>query len=205
MDMLYTKLAPYLDGPGAVIPATTSAQASMVEYWNPQFDYYFMTSREDNKSQLDSFRDPQTNPVWYRTGYWFKTDPSPSSFTSSISRYYIPGAAKNASRGSHFYTALNSEKAILTNSGRERFPSPNCDNVPNTYFCNEGVDSFVSLPFGVGAAADCYADEQKIWRVFRSRPADDGNHRYVTSQAMYDYMVYEQGWDGEFVKFCARP
>ena len=203
MDMLYTRLAPYLF-PSSVIPSTTSAQASMVEYWNPQFDFYFLTSRETEKAQLDSLRDAQANSLWYRTSYWFKTDPSPSATTSSINRYYIPGAAKNATRGSHFYTALNSEKTLISNTGTERF-YPNCDNIPNRYFCNEGVDSFVALPFGTGAAADCYAGEQKVWRVFRSRPADDGNHRYLTNRVMYDYMINEQGWDGEFVNFCAKP
>jgi len=205
MDLLFTKLAPYLVGPTATIPVTTSAQASMVEYWNPQFDFYFMTSREAEKSVLDSLRDTRANSLWYRTSYWFKTDPSPSSFNSSINRYYIPGAAKNATRGSHFYTALNAEKALITNTGTERFPSPGsgCNNVPNTFFCNEGVDSFIALPFGTGSATDCFAGEQKIWRAFRE--PDDGNHRYLTNRAMYDYMVNELRWTGEFVSFCAKP
>lgn len=205
MDLLFTKLAPYLVGPSAVIPVTTSAKASMVEYWNPQFDFYFMTSREGEKSILDSLRDTQANSLWYRTSYWFKTDPSAASGTSSINRYYIPGAAKNGTRGSHFYTALNSEKQLITNTGTERFPSPDCNNVPNKYFCNEGVDSFVALPIGTNAAADCLAGEQKIWRAFRAIPADDGNHRYLTNRAMYDYMVNELRWTGEFVSFCAKP
>ena len=80
----------------------------------------------------------------------------------------------------------------------------NCTDVPTKFFCNEGIDSFIALPIGVGAAATCLPGEQKIWRAFRARPADDGNHRYLTNQAMYDYMVNEMGWDGEFVNFCAR-
>ena len=203
MDLLYTKLAPFLQ-PSAVIPATTATQASMVEYWNPQANFYFMTSREPEKSALDTLRDPQSNSLWYRTGYWFKTDAFPSSATSSINRYYIPGAAKNASRGTHFYTALNADKAAITGTGKERFPSPDCGGVPNTFFCNEGVDSFISLPIGTGAASDCLVGEQKIWRAYRARPADDGNHRYLNNRAMYDYMVNEQGWNGEFVNFCAK-
>lgn len=203
MDLLYTKLAPYLQ-PAAVIPSTTSAQASMVEYWNPQNNFYFMTSREPEKAALDTLRDSQANPLWYRTGYWFKTDTTASSTTSSINRYYIPGAAKNASRGTHFYTALNADKMAITGTGKERFPSPDCSSVPNTFFCNEGIDSFISLPIGLGAASTCLAGEQKIWRAYRASPADDGNHRYLNNQAMYDYMVNEQKWNGEFVNFCAK-
>ena len=56
MDMLFTRLAPYLL-PAAVIPATSGSQAAMVEYWNPQLDFYFMTSREDEKSLLDNIVD----------------------------------------------------------------------------------------------------------------------------------------------------
>ncbi len=204
MDMLFTRLAPYLL-PGAVIPVTTTAQASMVEYWNPQFDFYFMTSREAEKAALDSVRDSLANPLWYRTSYWFKTDTAPSVTTSSINRYYIPGAARSASRGTHFYTALNSDKAAITNTGKERFPAPDCAGVPNTFFCNEGIDSFISLPIGIGASSTCLTGEQKIWRVYRANPTDDGNHRYLNNQSMYNYMVNEQGWNGEFVNFCARP
>ena len=100
---------------------------------------------------------------------------------------------------------MNFEKTLITNTGTERFPSPDCNNVPNKYFCNEGVDSFVALPFGTDAAADCFAGEQKIWRAFRASPADDGNHRYLTNRAQYDYMVNELRWTGEFVSFCAKP
>ena len=46
MDLLFTKLAPYLQ-PSAVIPVSTSAQSSMVEFFNPQSDFYFISSREN--------------------------------------------------------------------------------------------------------------------------------------------------------------
>ena len=204
MDLLFTKLAPFLL-PSAVIPVTTSTQATMVEFFNPQLNFYWMSSRESEKTALDTLRDTQGNPLWYRTSYAFKTDPAVSGNTSPISRYFIPGAARNASRGSTFYTALNADKAAITATGKERFSMLNCADVPTKFFCNEGIDSFIALPIGVGAATTCLPGEQRIWRAFRARPADDGNHRYLTNQAMYDYMVNEMGWDGEFVNFCARP
>ena len=204
MDLLYTRLAPYLQ-PSAVIPTTTSAQASMVEFFNPQSDFYFISSRESEKSLLDGAIDTLSNRLWYRTGYWFKTDPSPSSTTSSITRYFIPGAAKAATRGTHFYTALNSDKAVITATGKERF-SP-CAGIPNGFFCNEGTDSYVASPIKTGNVSDCFANEQKIYRVFRGAPryVDDGNHRYVTNVDMYNYMVSDLGWTGESVNFCAKP
>jgi len=205
MDLLFTRLAPYLQ-PSAVIPTTTSAQASMVEFYNPQFDFYFISSRESEKSLLDALSDTLANPLWYRTGYWFKTDPFSSSQTSSITRYFIAGAAKNGTRGSHFYTALNSDRAAITATGKER-TGAGCNAMPNGYFCNEGIDSYVATPIGSGTAATCLSGEVPIYRVFRGTPrfVDDGNHRYLNNSAMYSYMVNDLGWSGEGTAFCAMP
>jgi len=201
MDLVFTKLAPYLQ-PTAVIPTSTSAVGTMVEYFHPQAIYYFMTSRENEKAALDSARDANSNPIFYRTGYWFKVDPFSSSTTSSITRYQIPGAAQGATRPTHFYTALNADKTAITATGKERFAT-NCTGVPNTYFCNEGIDSYIALPVGTGTSATCFAGETPIYRVFRTA-FDDANHRYLTNAGMYQYMVNDQGWSGESINFCAK-
>ena len=204
MDMLFTRLAPFLQ-PSAVIPATTGAQAAMVEYWNPQFDFYFMTSRENEKSTLDNIVDSAANHLWYRSSYWFKTNPASSASTSSITRYFIAGAAKGGTRGSHFYTALNADRVAISATGLERFGAA-CTGATGT-FCNEGIDSYIAPPIGTGASATCLTGEVPIYRAFRGSPRyfDDGNHRYLTNFAMYSYMVNELGWSGEAINFCARP
>ncbi len=204
MDLLFTKLAPYLS-PDDIIPTTNSTTATMVEYFNPRFDYYFMTSRENEKTLLDTFLENGT-PAWYRTGYWFKTDAFSSPTTNSLARYFIPGAAKNGTRPTHFYTALTTDKQIITGTGKERFGTA-CNGMPNGFFCNEGTDSYVAPPIGANAAATCVTGERPIWRVFRGLPnyADDGNHRYVGSEGLYAYMTGELGWNAEFVNMCARP
>ena len=204
MDLLFTKLAPYLR-PSAVIPVSTPTQSSMVEFFNPQADFYFISSRENEKGLLDGQIDGSANHLWFRTGYWFKTDPAPSSQTSSITRYYIPGAAKGGTRGSHFYTALNSDKSAISATGKERFGP--CGTVPNGFFCNEGTDSYIALPIKTANVAECLPGEQSISRVFRGPPRyiDDGNHRYTTDADTYDYMVRDLGWIGESVNFCAKP
>lgn len=205
MDLLFTRLAPYLQ-PTAIIPASNSSVGTMVEYFNPQAIYYFMTSRESEKSALDTVRDGNGNPLFYRTGYWFKVDPFSSSSTSSVTRYLVPGAALGGTRPTHFYTALNADKANITATGKERFAT-NCAGVPNGFFCNEGIDSYVALPIGTGASATCVGTEVPIYRVFRGPPnfVDDANHRYLTSFGMYQYMVSDQGWTGEAINFCAKP
>ena len=206
MDLLFTKLAPYLS-PAQIQPSTSGSTAVMSEFYNPQFDFYFMSSRENEKSVLDTQRDGLGNPTWYRTGYWFKTDPFASSSTASITRYFIPGAARSSVRGSHFYTALNGDKQAISNTGTERSGDA-CVGMPNRFFCNEGIDSFVAVPFNVGTpSATCAAGERPIYRVFRGAPSyvDDGNHRYVNNVGLYNYMVNDQRWNPESINFCARP
>ena len=79
--------------------------------------------------------------------------------------------------------------------------------MPNGYFCNEGIDSYVATPIGSGTAATCLSGEVPIYRVFRGTPrfVDDGNHRYLNNSAMYSYMVNDLGWSGEGTAFCAMP
>lgn len=209
MDLMFTQLAPYLK-PSAVIPVSTSAKSSMVEFYNPQSDFYFISSRESEKRILDTLADGNFNYLWYRTGYWFKSDPSPSSLTSPLTRYFIPGAAKSGTRGSHFYTVLNSDRAFLTSTGKERFANPSfgCDGVPNGYFCNEGTDSFIAPPLLSAGINTCLDSERKIYRVFRADSArypNDVNHRYLTDATMYAYMVNDLGWAAEGVALCATP
>lgn len=203
LDLLFTRLAPYIS-PASIIPVSNSSVATMVEYYMPQYDYYFMTSRESEKSSLDTYRDSNGNPWFYRTGYWFKVDPFASSTKSSMSRYFVPGVARGGLRGSHFYTALNTDKQLITNSGKERFAA-NCAGVPDGFFCNEGIDSYIALPIGPTTATACLSNEQKVFRVFRDNPpfVDDANHRYLTNETMYNYMVADQRWRGEGVAFCA--
>ncbi len=202
MDLLFTRLAPFLS-PQDTIPVGNGTTGTMVEYYNPEFDYYFMTSRELEKPLLDNLRDPRNNQVWYRTGFWFKVDPFASPSTTTLTRYYVPGAARREARGSHFYTALNGDKLLISGTGKERFDE-GCAGVPNSFFCNEGTDSYVGLPIGSGPSATCFNTEQRVWRVFRGNPVDDGNHRYVTTPEMYSYMVNELGWTAENVNMCVR-
>lgn len=207
MDLLFTRLAPYLM-PSAMIPTTNAVQASMVEFYNPQYDFYFISSRENEKTLLDGVRDIEDNPAWYRTGYWFKTDSIASSQTAPITRYFIPGAALNGTRGSHFYTVLNADRAAIAATGKERSGAA-CNGLPNTWFCNEGTDSFVAAPVNGGSGLTCFANEVPIYRTFRGPPryVDNGNHRYLTTFGMYGYMVNDPGtgWAAEGVAFCAKP
>ena len=77
--------------------------------------------------------------------------------------------------------------------------------MPNGYFCNEGIDSYVATPVLNGSLLTCLTGEvSQIYRFpRRALFCDDGNHRYLNSSAMYSYMVNDLGWSGEGIAFCA--
>jgi lysyl endopeptidase len=204
MDLLFTKLAPYLQ-PSGIIPASNAVTSTMIEYYNPEFNFYFMTSREAEKALLNATRDVNQNLLWYPTGNAFKTDSSATPGTSSIVRYFNSRSSNQGRRGMHFYTATNEDKQYISASGLERFPSQGC---PDRFLCNEGIDSYVTAPTNYGLNGTCPAGLKPIYRSFR-RNVDDGTHRFLPSAGMYQYVLSGSGmgetWDPEGVAFCARP
>jgi lysyl endopeptidase len=204
MDLLFTKLAPYL-APSAIIPPSNSVTSTMTEYYNPEFNFYFMTSREAEKSALNDARDSNQYLLWYPTANWFKTDTTASPGTSSVIRYFNPRSSNRNQRGLHFYTASNADKQLFTDSGLERFPSTGC---PDRFWCNEGIDSYITAPFNPGVNGSCPAGLRPIYRSFRAN-FDDGTHRFLPNLASYQYVLSGNGmgetWAPEGLAFCARP
>jgi lysyl endopeptidase len=204
MDFLFAKLSPYLQ-PSAIVPPSNSVISTMVEYYRPDLNYYFMTSREPEKNLLNTYRDNNQNLVFYPTGNSFKTDSTASPSTSSVIRYFNAASANQNQRGLHFYTASNADKQALSASGLERFPAQGC---PDRFWCNEGIDSYVNTPINPGVNGTCPVGLTPIYRSFR-RNFDDGTHRFLPSAGMYQYVLSGNGmgelWDPEGVAFCARP
>lgn len=162
----------------------------MTEYVFTPLNYYFITSRDAEKTLLDSVAGFQ------RTGLQFKVFTTQQSGMQGISRYYFDQAALKGARGTHFYTLLDSEKLLLA--------ALNPDNLaqPLKPF-NEGTDSFAYPPVKEGIGGSCAAGFVPVYRIFRgnARFPDDPNHRFTASFAVYQGMV-AAGWDDEGVKFC---
>ncbi|MBL8310230.1 MAG: choice-of-anchor D domain-containing protein [Burkholderiales bacterium] len=185
-------------GPGSSVIALSGvgtagnapATREMVEYRYAPLDYYFMTSRDSDKTVLDA------TSGWGRTGNNFLVYASQNGSTRGITRFYFDRVARSASRGSHFYTLLDSDVALLNaqNPGRSTAPG-----LPQ----NEGVDSYAWLPATVSSGSVCPAGQSPVYRLFRgaTRFPDDPNHRFTTSVATYNAFM-AQGWDGEGVSFC---
>ena len=164
---------------------------TLTEYIYNPLNYYFLTSRDTEKAALDAL------PGWARTGQSFSTRSFADLGALGISRYYFDQIANNQTRGSHFYTLVNSEKTALSelnpnNLSLSRLP------------VNEGIDSFAFAPLVEGVGGSCAAGQTPVYRLFRgqARFPDDPNHRFTTSLALYNQFV-ALGWDGEGVKLCA--
>ena len=164
---------------------------TLTEYIYNPLNYYFLTSRDTEKAALDAL------PGWARTGQSFSARSFADPGALGISRYYFDQIANNQTRGSHFYTLVNSEKTALSelnpnNLSLSRLP------------VNEGIDSYAFAPFIEGVGGSCAAGQTPVYRLFRGqvRFPDDPNHRFTTSLALYNQFV-ALGWDGEGVKLCA--
>ena len=180
---------------GSVATAATPGLAPITlvnatEYYYTPLDYYFITSRDSDKAGLDGISG------WTRSGRTFAAFSAPIAGTSGLTRYYFDKVAAKASRGSHFYTVLDSDRDALsalnpTNSTAATLP----------YF--EGNDSFAYPPIASGASGSCPVGTQTVYRVFRgnTRFPDNPNHRFTTDLALYQQFV-ALGWDADGVNFC---
>ena len=167
---------------------TVTPSVPMVEFIHTALNYYFVTASPTEIALLD------TIPAFVRTGESFQVYPTFVVGTQGINRFYFDRVAAKQSRGSHFYTLVDSEIAAVvalnpSNTAESKLPF------------NEGVNSFAFVP---GAAGLCAAGQRPVYRLFRGnlRFPDDPNHRFTTSLTIYNNLI-ALGWDSEGVKFCA--
>jgi CARDB len=176
------------------VQATSSVTTTVtaIEYYIPSLDYYFLTSRLTDILLLD------TLPSFTRTGQSFRAyaQSDPASGRRPITRFYFDQVAVGGSRGSHFYTLVQSELNTLaalnpTNAFLPRLPY------------NEGIDSYAYPPVVEGIGGFCASGLIPVYRIFRGnvRFPDNPNHRFTTSISIYNTFV-ALGWDGEGVKMC---
>ena len=182
-----------LSGNGVASPPTPAPlppTRTMVEYRFVPLDYYFMTSRDFEKATLDA------TSGFARTGASFLVYAQAQDSLRPITRFYFDRVALGATRGSHFYTLLDSELVTLAQMNPTGSAAPG-------FAQNEGIDSYAYLPLAPGVGGFCAGGLQPVYRLFRGneRFPDNPNHRFTTSTTTYNDFV-SAGWDGEGVKFC---
>ena len=179
----------YFTHPQTVVMLASSSVEKLVmsEFFNAPFDYYFITSRDNEKAILDG------TSGWTRTGKFFSVYRQQVADSQAIHRFYFDQVAANKTRGSHFYTLSNGDVELLhsLNLGNSQSPGKPFD---------EGVDSYATLP----TAGSCASGFDPVYRLFRgsTRFPDNPNHRFTADQTIYSDLV-SKGWDGEGISFCA--
>lgn len=163
----------------------------MAEYRHGSLDYFFQTSRFTEKLLFKG-----AVPEFQPTGKSFMVFPTAfTANTKPITRYYFDKVAKGGLRGSHFYTLVDSERALLDNANPSNAPTA---KLPQ----REGSDSFAYTSALEGVGGSCAAGQVPVYRAFRgAKFMDDANHRFTSDLALYSALT-ASGWDGEGVKFC---
>ena len=155
----------------------------VVEFYNAALNHYFITADPNEAAAIDA---GGAGPGWTRTGQTFK-----SGGPSRVCRFYgspdiNPATGQRRGPNSHFYTIETAECVAVKADAGWRF---------------ESYD-FNGWPLANGA---CPAGTVAIKRAYNGRFAqNDSNHRYTTSDTVYQQMV-AQGWSGEGTVFCAVP
>ena len=128
----------------------------MAEYRHAARDYYFITSRDQEQLLLKAIA-----PDFQCTGGSFVVNPTGfQADGKSITRLYFDAVAKSGSRGSHFYTLVNSERATFNGL------NPSNATAPRLPY-NEGVDSFAFAPAVEGVGGSCASGHTAVYRAFR--------------------------------------
>ena len=153
----------------------------VIEFHNTVLDHYFVTADANEAAAIDA---GAAGPGWSRTGYTFK-----SGGPNKAGRFYgspetNPQTGLRLGPNSHFYSLETAEIAQVKTDAGWRF---------------ESYD-FNAWPL---VAGQCRDGTIGVKRAYNRRWAEnDSNHRYTTSQAVYDQMV-AAGWSGEGTVFCA--
>jgi len=187
---------------GAIVPnlavnfAGASATApplpvTVVEYYDPAHDHYFISSLAPDIDALDS----QRIPGWQRTGQTFLAYPSQESGgpgAQPACRFYIP-----PERGdSHFFSASTAEcAAVLALTHTNPAYSGYVFETPSAFF--------IALPDL--ATGTCAPATIPVYRLWNGRI--DSNHRYTVDPAIKAQMVaigfVAEGYGPDAVAMCA--
>jgi streptogramin lyase len=173
------------------VAQNTPADTTVTEFYNSLLNHYFVTANLAEAAAIDA---GSAGPGWSRTGESWKAwvgGPIPNA--AEVCRFYgstdiNPATGLRRGPNSHFYTLQPAECAAVKQ---------------DTGWTYEFAGKFWMVkPAGI-AAAGCPVWTQAVYRAYNNRFAsNDSNHRYMTSQTIYNQML-GLGWSGEGVVMCA--
>ncbi|MBP8297295.1 MAG: hypothetical protein KAX84_14375 [Burkholderiales bacterium] len=154
----------------------------VIEFHNTMLDHYFITADPNEAAAIDG---GSAGPGWVRTGSTFK-----SGGPARVCRFYgsidiDPATGQRRGPNSHFYTIEAGECAWVKLDPGWHFESYDFSGWPRS------------------SDGSCPAGTTAVKRVYNNRFAqNDSNHRYASSDAIYNQMV-ALGWSPEGVVFCS--
>jgi hypothetical protein len=161
-----TVIDPSVAGGGAGAAATVT----VVEYYNPSLDHYFVTWAAYEIALLDAGAAIQG---WTRTGKSFKAFAAAQAGTTDICRIYIVPA-----RGDSHFFGRDTKECNETMAAHPDFALESSQFMA-MYLPTGGICPVATIP---------------VYRVYSNRA--DANHRYMTEAALRNSMV-SLGWTAE--------
>jgi len=168
---------------------SVSGLTSVVEYYAPSTDHYFITASADDINGLD------TNDVgWKRSGQsfkaWLRREDAPASAVP-VCRFYAEGP------NSHFYTGNAAEcEGLKALEARQRAD----DAAAGRRFLGwqyEQIAFYAIVPTN----GECPAATDPVYRAYNQRGMqNDSNHRFMVDSRVKSAMV---GWADEGAAFCS--
>ena len=160
--------------PGAALVAATASAETVVEYYHPVLDHYFMTPLANEILALDNGQ----ITGWGRTGRVFDAFASQTETgagaASPVCRFYIPPVHGD----SHFFSASPAECADVR---AKTLTDPNFSG----YTEETPAEFYIALPDTATGA--CAAGTTPVYRLWNQRA--DSNHRYTADGATRDAMI----------------
>jgi uncharacterized protein (DUF1800 family) len=146
--------------------AALEPTATVIEFYNPSINHYFITAFPEEAAMLDQ---GVVVPGWTRTGVqwqaWASATDNPSAVP--VCRFYGSPIGPN----SHFYTADPGECAFVKQEAAWRF---------------EAIAFYIAPPQN----GNCGADTTPVYRSFAPGSGlTDMNHRYLVDMTMYEHMA----------------
>jgi len=157
---------------GVATPLAPGA-VTLLEFYNPALDHYFVSALQPDIDALDSGR----IAGWTRTGASFKVFPTAlagGAGVNGVCRFLIPPEHGN----SHFFSASPDECAAVANK-------VGVDPNYSGYVLETASAFFVALPNTTTGA--CPPGTVPVFRLFNNRA--DANHRYTAEPAVQAAMV----------------
>ena len=148
-------------------------QVRAVEYYDANFDHYFVTAMPFEIAALDTSSQSQG---WSRTGLTFKVVTEPSVDLQTVCRFF--SGQTFAPKSSHFYTPYPQECAEVQQ---------------NPGWIYEGGVFFLQLPIGTPGSRTCPGDDPPLYRLYNNGQGGAPNHRYTDDLTIFNQML-AQGW-----------